>query len=403
MRWILAPERRLPSATVPISPDDLDYVDVTGKVAGGGYKWADHDGSSFPAFVAEHDLGPPPGMTERLLELVELDAYGYHDAVAGLGPAFSGWMTRRHGWRPDPELVVATGSVLQGVWASVEAFTEPGDGVLLTPPIYFPFNQIGPTTGRRTVDWPLVRDPDGWHYDLDHLERLLADDPGIRLLVLCHPHNPTGRVLTYDQLTRIVELANEHDIVIASDEIHSDFVYPGATHCPLPLIDGAAERTVVLTSGVKTFAMGGLKTAVASFSDERLLARFKRVPTELLGGVNRLGCEAVIAAWDAGDEWVDALVALFDRHRRHLVDRLADELPEVRVHLPEATFLAWLDLSALGPDDQPGRWLSERTGVSCKSGPPFGIGGEDHVRLTFGTSTAILDEMLDRLVNGLRG
>ena len=224
---------------MPISPDDLDHVDVAGKVAGGGYKWADHDGSSFPAFVAEHDLGPPPGMTERLLELVELGAYGYHDAVAGLGPAFSGWMTRRHGWRPDPELVVATGSVLQGVWASVEAFTEPGDGVLLTPPIYFPFNQIGPTTGRRTVDWPLVRDPDGWHYDLDHLERLLADDPGIRLLVLCHPHNPTGRVLTYDQLTRIVELANEHDIVIASDEIHSDFVYPGATHCPLPLVDGA--------------------------------------------------------------------------------------------------------------------------------------------------------------------
>ena len=397
------PERRLPSATVPISPDDLDHVDVAGKVAGGGYKWADHDGSSFPAFVAEHDLGPPPTMVERLSELVGLGAFGYHDAAARLGPAFSGWMARRHGWTPDPELVVPTVSVLQGVWVAVEAFTQPGDGVLLTPPIYFPFNQIGPTTGRRTVDWPLVRDSEGWHYDLDHLERLLADDPGIRLLVLCHPHNPTGRVLTNDQLARIVELASEHDLVIASDEIHSDFVYPGATHRPLPLVEGAAERTVVLTSGVKTFAMGGLRTAVASFSDERLLARFNRVPSELLGGVNRLGCEAVIAAWDAGDEWVDALVALFDRHRRHLVDRLAEELPEVRVHLPEATFLAWLDLSALGPDGPPGRWLSERTGVSCKSGPPFGVGGENHVRLTFGTSTAILDEMLDRLVDGLRG
>jgi len=221
--------------------------------------------------------------------------------------------------------------------------------------------------------------------------------------VLCHPHNPTGRVLTDDQLARIVALASEHDLVIASDEIHSDFVYPGATHRPLPLVEGAAERTVVLTSGVKTFAMGGLRTAVASFSDERLLARFNRVPAELLGGVNRLGCEAVIAAWDAGDEWVDALVVLFDRHRRHLVDRLADELPEVRVHLPEATFLAWLDLSALGPDGPPGKWLSERTGVSCKSGPPFGVGGENHVRLSFGTSTAILNEMLDRLVDGLRG
>ena len=395
------PGRRVASAPVPISPDDLDHVDVARKVAGGGYKWAGHDGSVYPSFVAEHDLGPVPAMTERLAELVELGAFGYHDAVARLGPAFSGWMTRRHGWTPDPDLVLPTVSVLQGVWAVVEAFTDPGDGVLLTPPIYFPFNEIGPTTGRRTVDWPLVRDADGWHYDLDHLARLLADDKGIRLLVLCHPHNPTGRVLTDDQLARIVDLANEHDLVIASDEIHSDFVYPGAIHRPLPLIDGATERTVVLTSGVKTFAMGGLRCAVASFADEHLHARFAEVPAELLGGVNRLGCEALIAGWDTADEWVDALVALFDCHRHHLVERLADELPEVRVHLPESTFLAWLDLSAFEPGDRPGRWLRERTGVACKSGPPFGAGGGGHVRMTFGTSTAVLDEMLDRIVAGL--
>ena len=198
-----------------------------------------------------------------------------------------------------------------------------------------------------------------------------------------------------------MNLANEHDVIIASDEIHSDFVYLGAIHRPLPLIDGAAERTVVLTSGVKTFAMGGLRTAVASFADEHLHARFAEVPAELLGGVNRLGCEAVIAGWDTADDWVDALVALFDRHRHHLVERLADELPEVRVHLPESTFLAWLDLSAFGPGDRPGRWLRERTGVACKGGPPFGAGGGGHVRMTFGTSTAVLDEMLDRLVAGL--
>ena len=219
--------------------------------------------------------------------------------------------------------------------------------------------------------------------------------------MLCHPHNPTGRVLTDDQLARIVDLANEHDVVIASDEIHSDFVYPGATHRPLPLIDNAAERTVVLTSGVKTFAMGGLRTAVASFADEHLHARFAEVPAELLGGVNRLGCEALIAGWDTADDWVDALVALFDLHRHHLVERLADELPEVRLHLPESTFLAWLDLSAFVPGDRPGRWLRERTGVACKGGPPFGAGGGGHVRMTFGTSTAVLDEMLDRLVAGL--
>jgi len=253
------------------------------------------------------------------------------------------------------------------------------------------------------VDWPLVRDEDGWHYDLDHLERLLAADPGIRLLVLCHPHNPTGRVLTEPQLVQIVDLCTRYDVVIASDEIHCDFVYPEATHRPTATIPGAGERTVTLTSGIKTFAIGGLRAAVASFADEDLHRRFLGVPEQLLGGVNRLGCEAATVAWEEADEWADALVALFDGHRRRLVDRIAAELPDVRVHLPQSTFLAWLDLSALEPGDRPATWLRERTGVRGKNGPLFGVGGEGHVRFTFGTSTAVLDEMVDRLVAGLGG
>ena len=386
-----------------IRPEDLDRVDVARKVASGAYKWTDEAPSVLPAFVAEHDLGPFPGITDRLRDIVEMGGTGYHDRFGAMAQAFSGWSSRRHGWTPDPELVVATASVLQGVWASVEAFTGPTDAVVLTPPIYFPFNDIGRTTGRRIVDWPLVRDEDGWHYDLDHLEHLLAADPGIRLLVLCHPHNPTGRVLTETQLVQIVDLCTRYDVVIASDEIHCDFVYPGATHRPTATIPGAGERTVTLTSGIKTFAIGGLRAAVASFADEDLHRRFLGVPEQLLGGVNRFGCEAATVAWEEADEWADALVALFNGHRRRLVDRIAAELPDIRVHLPQSTFLAWLDLSALEPGDRPATWLRERTGVRGKNGPLFGVGGEGHVRFTFGTSTAVLDEMVDRLVAGLGG
>jgi len=391
----LPPASSTPSGQVP------DHVDVDRKVASGGYKWTHRAPGWIPAFVAEHDLGPFPAMRERLREVVDLGGFGYHSTVDHMVEAFCGWSTRRHGWTPDPDLVVPNTSVLQGVWSCVEAFTEPGDGVVLTPPIYFPFNDIGPTTGRRTVDWPLVRDADGWHYDLDHLARLLADDPGIRMLLLCHPHNPTGRTLTVDQLARIVALATEHDVVIVSDEIHADFIYPGATHVPMAMVPGAAERTVTVTSGIKTFAMGGLRASVAAFTDPDLLARYRRIPEHLMGSPNRMGCEAAIVGWEQGDDWVDALVALFDRHRHHLVDRLADEAPGVRVHLPQATFLAWLDVSAHEPGDRPGRWLRDRTGVDCKDGPLFGVGGEGHARMTFGTSTALLDEMIDRLVAGL--
>ena len=397
------PESEPPAVDTPPFNDSLlsDHVDIARKVAAGGYKWTDRAPEWIPAFVAEHDLGPFPAMRNRLREVVDLGGFGYHATIDHMIEAFCGWSTRRYGWTPDPALTVPNTSVIQGVWSCVEAFTEPTGAVILTPPIYFPFNTIGESTGRRTVDWRLIKDDNGWHYDLDGLAHLLADDPGIQMLLLCHPHNPTGRVLTTDQLTRIVELASEHDVVIVSDEIHADFTYPGATHVPLAAVPGAASCTVTVTSGIKTFAMGGLRASVASFADEDMLVRYRRIPEHLLGSPNRLGCEAAIVGWEEGDTWVDQLVALFDHHRHHLASRLADELPDVRMHVPQSTFLAWLDLSALGPGDRPGRWLRDRTGVDCKDGPLFGPGGEGHARLTFGTSTAMLDEIIDRLVSGI--
>ncbi len=402
------PESEPHTVDPPLLHDYLlgDHVDIARKVASGGYKWTDRAAEWIPAFVAEHDLGPFPAMQARLREVVDLGGFGYHSTVDHMIEAFCGWSTRRHGWTPDPALVAPNTSVLQGVWSCVEAFSEPTGAVVLTPPIYFPFYDIAPSTGRRIVDWPLVRHDDGWHYDLDHLGRLLAEDPHIQVLVLCHPHNPTGRVLTADQLVQIVKLATEHEVVIVSDEIHSDFTYGtngGSAHVPLATVPGAAACTATVTSGIKTFAIGGLRASVAAFDDEDLFARYRRLPEHLLGSPNRLGCEAAITGWEQGDAWVDKLVALFDRHRHHLVSRLATELPDVRVHLPQSTFLAWLDLTAYVPGDRPGRWLRDQTGIDCKDGPLFGPGGEGHARMTFGTSTALLDEMIDRLVAGLSG
>ncbi len=384
------------------STADLGFVDPQERRGSGVIKWNRYPDRVIPAWVAEHDLGPPPAVVERLRELVDLRAFGYHSAADDVGPAFSRWATQRHGWTPDPELVLPTANVLQGIWACVEALTDPGAGIVFSPPVYPPFLDVSPTTDRRAVHWPMTLTETGWRYDLDALAGLLEADPGISLLLLCHPHNPTGRVLTAGELAHIVDLAHEHDLTIVSDEIHSDLVYEGSTHIPMLTVPGAASRTVAVTSGVKTFALGGMRCAVAVCGDERLRSAIGTIPAELLGAPNRLGCEASITAWETGSDWTDQLLALLDRNRWTLFDRIRSELPEVTMFLPESTFVAWLDLSAYDTDDHPARWLRHMTGVAGGNGPNFGPGGEKHVRITFGTSPELLDEITDRIINGLR-
>jgi cystathionine beta-lyase len=382
---------------------DFGFVDPQERRSSGVDKWNRYPDRVIPAWVAEHDLGPPPAVVERLRDLVDLRAFGYHSAGDNVGPAYSSWATRRHGWTPDPDLILLTANVLQGIWACVEALTAPGDGIMYTPPVYPPFLDVPPTTDRRAVHWPMTLTDTGWHYDFDALSGLLEADPGISLLLLSHPHNPTGRVLTAEELIHIVDLSHEHDLTIVSDEIHSDLVYADSTHIPMLTVPGASSRTVTVTSGVKTFALGGMRCAVAICGDDRLRSAIRSIPTELLGAPNRMGCEASITAWETGSDWTDQLLALLDRNRRHLFDRISADLPEVRMFLPESTFVAWLDLSAFDTGDHPARWLRHMTGVASGNGPNFGPAGEKHVRITFGTSAELLDEIAGRIITGLKG
>lgn len=381
-----------------------DGVDEVAKRAGGNLKWGIDPPGVLPAWIAEHDLGPPPVVRDALRRIADLGDVGYSRRANELGPAFADWAEVRHGWRPDPDLVVPTADVLQGIWAVVAAFSEPGEGVITTPPVYPYFHDVAPSLRRRSLECPLRHDADGWRLDLDDLAALLEREPAARILLLCSPHNPTGHLYSRDDLQAIVELTRRHDVILVSDEIHFDLVHPGARHCPTLALPDAAAHTVALYSAGKAFAISGLRAAIAVFAGEELHDRFNEaMPAHLLGGVGRAGVEAAIAAWRHGAGWLDELVALFDRHRRMVVDVLAAELPAVGCHLPDSTFLAWLDLSAfdLGPD--PAARLVEQAQVRTSEGHEFGTGGEGHVRLNFGTSTTLLEEMLGRLVGALRG
>ena len=380
-----------------------DSVDQAAKRAGGNLKWGIDPPDVLPAWIAEHDLGPPPVVQDALRGLADLPDVGYSRRAGDLGGAFADWCELRHSWRPDPGLVVPTADVLQGIWAVVAAFSEPGEGVITTPPVYSYFHDVAPSLGRRSLECPLRHHADGWRLELDDLATLLEREPTARILLLCSPHNPTGHLYGRDELQVIVELTRRHDVILISDEIHFDLVYPGGSHYPTLALPDAVEHTVALYSAGKAFAISGLRAAVAVFGTEDLRDRFESaMPAHLLGGVGRTGVEAAITAWRYGAGWLDALVGLFDRHRRMVVDVLAAELPDVGCHLPASTFLAWLDLSALGLGPDPAGRLLEAAGVRTSEGHEFGTGGSGHVRLNFGTSTALLSELLDRLVGALR-
>ena len=377
-------------------------VDVGNKRGNRNAKWSKHGSETLPAWVAEHDFRPPPAVLDAMRVTIDRGDFGYHDLEEDVGAAFARWATERYGWSPTPEFVHTCVDVLQGVTAAVTALAEPGAGVILTPPIYHVFLQICPTARRRQFEWPMRYDRDqGWHLDPDDLEDLVRREPDARVLLWCHPHNPTGWVAGRAVLARIVELAHAYDFYMVSDEIHADLVYPdsAAPFTPMLAIPGAAERVVTVTSPAKTFALSGLRCAVMAYGDRDLRRRVRLAhPPLLLGHAARTGIDATLAAWRHGAAWADGLAAYLHGRRDQLAVRLAAEAPEVVFHRPDSTFLAWLDVSACELGEAPAARLLQDARVAVSEGTEFATNGDGHVRLNFGTSQAALDEILDRLI-----
>ena len=365
-----------------------------------GAKWAYHDDHVIPAWVADMDFPTAPEITAALRTLVDSADTGYN-AVSfdkSVVEAWAGWSERRHGWRPDPEHSLLHSSTLQPIAATIHAATEPGDGVVLFTPIYPPFLGLVEKAGRRIDEYRL--DETEWRIDPSALESLVSEST--RAILLCNPHNPTGRVFDAEELAAIAEIARTHDATVISDEIWSDIVYPGATHIPFATLgEDAAARTVTTTSASKSFNLGGLSCAVAHYGSEDLLDAVGALPPHLLGGVNVMGAVAAIEAWTRGEAWFDETLRVLQGNRDHLMSRRAEELPQVVVECPEATYLAWLDLRATGLGDDPAKELLERAHVALSAGPEFGSPGAGFARLNFATPVEVLDEIMDRIASAL--
>lgn len=368
--------------------------------ARGGGKWRLYPPDVYPAFVADMDFKVAPAIHEAMRRFVDHQdyVYGLPTDTEALFEAFAGWMQRRHRWSPDPSLTIALDDVVQGLVAAMFAFSQRGDGVLVQTPVYPPFLTTVASTDRQLLESPLRRGQDRYTIDLDALDQAASAGS---MLLLCNPHNPTGRVFERSELEAIAAIAERHSLTIVADEIHADLIYAGREHIPMETVAGAAQRTVTITSATKGFNMPGARAAVMHFGSEALRERFMQaVPDHLLGRPSRFGVAATIAAWTGGEQWLaDVLDHL--AHNRDAVTRWAAARPAFGYRSPEATFLAWLDCTELGLEPDPHAFFLEMAKVGLSDGVAFGAVGAGHVRLNFGTSREILEEILGRMAHAL--
>ncbi len=366
-----------------------------------GIKWSRYGHDVLPAWVADMDLAPPDCAVEAVQALAARGDFGYNlDAAHQLPERFCEWQRRYHRWEPAIEEVTLFNDVLHAIAVSIWLHSGPGDGIVLLTPIYPPFLKAIDGAGRRLIDVPL--DPDGWRLDRQRLEAAIDDTTSV--LLLCSPHNPTGRVFDDEERQAIGEVVVEHDLLLISDEVWGDLTHPGHRHNPMALVDDeVARRTITISSASKAFNMAGLRCAVAHVGSRSLAARLDELPPHSLGAVGSPGAEAALSCWTEGHEWLADTRSFLTDRRDQLAKRVDEDLEGVSFQSPEATYLAWLDFSALGLGPEPADWLLDNAKVALSPGRDFGPGGRGHVRLNTATSPQLLDELIDRIATALGG
>ncbi|UPL12286.1 MalY/PatB family protein [Microbacterium sufflavum] len=360
-------------------------------------KWREYPADVLPLFVAETDFPLAPAITAALHRAVERGDTGYIASKTPLAEAFAGFARRRYDWAVDPARTRSTADVSMGIVEILRRVTQPGERVVVTPPVYPPFYDLVEEAGAEVLRVPLRDTGTGWELDLDGIRG--AFDDGATAILLCNPHNPTGTVHDRDALAALAEIAAEYGAAVVSDEIHAPLAQPGTGFTPfLAASETAARVGYAVVSASKAFNLAGLKCALMVTADDDTSAVVRGLPVEVEWRTGQFGLLASVAAFaEESDAWLDGLLDTLDQNRVLLEDLLARHLPGARYRIPDAGYLAWIDLSALGWGDNPARRILRDAKVALHFGPAFGTEGAGHVRLNFGTSPEILTEAVDRI------
>lgn len=372
-----------------------DHYEMRGEVEG-----------VLPMSIADMDFQAPGFVIDAMEARARHGIFGYTVVPDGYFDALAGWLYKRSGWRVERRWIRFTPGVIPALNFAVQAFTSPGDAVVIQPPVYHPFRYSITNNNRQILNNPLVRDPSGtYRMDIDGLAKAVKEAGGrARMLILSNPHNPVGRVWSEEELRALVKVCVEHGLILISDEIHSDLVMNGARHTPVASLSGEAARiTVTCTSPSKTFNLAELHVANIIIPDDGLYSRFDNVLVK--AGLNRpnvMGMVACEAAYKYGGEWVDSLVAYLNANYLAMRAFFEERLPEVKVSTLEGTYLAWLDFNGLGlalPALE--ETLVRKARVDMTPGRIFGPGGEGFFRMNLACTRATLNTALSRIKSAL--
>lgn len=386
-----------PATAAPVYDFDTPHDRRTGDSA----KWNWFAADVLPMWVADMDFKSPPAIAEALHKRVEEGFFGYALPPKELNPAIVARMAQRNSWSVGEEAIVHLAGLVSGLNITAKSVGERGDGALTTTPVYGPFLTAPKNQERVLQTAQLARTvaADGTlHFEIDFDALQAAVEPNTRLLILCHPHNPSGRAWTRTELEQLADFALRNQLVVCSDEIHADLLLGDSTHIPFASLSPEVEQqTITLIAPSKTFNIPGLGASAALIPNPALRMRFQRAAEGIVPHVSLLSAHAMLAAYTQCDDWLLQLRRYLTANRDHLVAFVQRELPQVKVTRPQATYLAFLDLSAYGLEPNPCKWLEANAKLAVNDGAWFGPGGEGHIRLNFGCPRATLDEGLERL------
>ncbi len=362
-------------------------------------KWTRYGPDVLPAWVADMDFDPASEIKDAMKALIDSGDLGYNpDVTDPLIPTWLDWNERNHGWRPPAEECFSLTGTLHGLEIALLHHTEPGDGVVVFSPIYQPFRKGIETNGRRVVDVQLAG-PD-WRMDPDQFEAAL--DPGTKAVILCQPHNPLGRVFSAEELKGLADVCERHDLLILNDEIWADVVHEPNQHLSIgKAAPEALHRTVTLAAASKTFNLAGMRCAVAHVGSSAVRPAFANFPAHQMGSPSTIGSLATITAFTQATEWLAEVKRQLLTNMDTIARRVADDMPGVEFHRPEATYLAWLDFSNTKIADDPFNHILTNAGVALDQGSKFGEQATSCARLNFATSDKILNMILDRVAGCL--
>lgn len=381
-----------------------DFDKTIDRRATNSYKWDSAPEGVLPMWVADMDFRTASAIIDALQKRVAHGIFGYTRVPDAYYDAVTSWFSRRHGWDIDREWIIYTSGVVPAVSAVIKALTVPGDKVIVQTPVYNCFFSSIRNNGCEIVSNPLRRTADTYEMDFDALERCAAD-PRAKVMLLCNPHNPAGRVWTPDELTRLGNICLRNGVTVVSDEIHCELVYQGFKYTPFAsLSDAFLHRSVTCVSPSKAFNIAGLQIANIVAFDNDLRSRIdKAININEVCDVNPFGVAATIAAYNEGEEWLNQLVDYLHGNYEAMAEFCRRELPEFPITRLEGTYLVWMDCSSLGmPSDALEHALLEDARLWLNAGTMYGAEGEGYMRWNIACPRSVMLDGLNRFLNFVR-